>query len=307
MPRRASTRSPSRGSRSSTRAGGCMCRRRRPSEPRTGRPLPPSPSPSGRAGAARDGVPEPDRPTSRPTSGSDRRARSRRKRSWPAGASCPQRQRPADADADGARDVAELLVDGAHRVIAALGPGVDLADAALRSPGEHHPLQRRGETAAAPVATNRRQAVLGAIQAILVADQPGHADDLVAGERDEGALGPADPFALPVFERDVERRVEREVPERLEGDLVVDALEQLGPVRNGREAEAVRRLRPWLGADRSHLLDLAVDLLEAEPLREPERTVVVDVRARALEPELLDVCAELAQEHRPDAPPPRGR
>ena len=128
------------------------------------------------------------------------------------------------------------------------------------------PLERRGDSAAAPVTPDGREAVLGPVGMVVVAQKTRTPDDLAAGERDEGAFGPRDPLALPILERNFDRPVDREILERLARELAVDALEEIGPFGQGDELDPRRKDGGPLLANRANLLDVAADLAEPETL-----------------------------------------
>src|SRR3954470_6995680 len=87
-----------------------------------------------------------------------------------------ERQRGANVDDRVPVDVAERAVQLLHRLVPGLRPGVDLGETAVGRASQRVLLQRPGDPAAAQVAANRGQQVLGALRAILVVEQAGHPD-----------------------------------------------------------------------------------------------------------------------------------
>ena len=158
------------------------------------------------------------------------------------------------------------------------------------------------EPAPAPIAADDRQAVLGRPFVVAPAAEPGVPDDLVAGESDERALREGRLVGEPVLERDRHRLGGGHVRPALDAERIRLA-QQLRPLGDGDEVDAWRRLDRRLFADRPHLLDLPIDLLEPETAREGERAcvVAVDVRAGGLEAEPFEVSGELDRSGGSDA------
>src|SRR5579884_1146190 len=96
-------------------------------------------------------------------------------------------------------DVAEAAIQRLHRLVAALRPRDELADARPRGPVELCELQRAAEPTSAPVAPHRRQPVLGRPR-LGSLQQPRIADGLVLHQRDERALRTGRLFAQPRLE-----------------------------------------------------------------------------------------------------------
>ena len=85
---------------------------------------------------------------------------------------------------------------------------------------------------------------------------------------------------------------------------MVEPSEQLGILGHGGDLDAVGEGRPGLvGCYRAHLLDLAAGLGEAEPLRERERSPVVDHRADLVVAVLLGVERESPEQGGAEAVP----
>ena len=166
----------------------------------------------------------------------------------------------------------------AHRGVAVLGPGVDLLDAVLGGPGQGDQLEVHRESAAAPVTAYGGEGVLGTGRLVGVEPQPGAPDHLAVVEGEEHRV--AQPRARPPLRGDLERGVDGEVGERLEAEALVGGLPQSGALLRGDDLDAVGCGGRLDGAGEAvGLLDLAVDLLEAEPAGEGERSVVVGSRA----------------------------
>jgi hypothetical protein len=135
--------------------------------------------------------------------------------------------------------------------------------------------------------------------------QAGAADRLAGGHGHERRLGVREPFVLPLLARGLERPVEGHVRESLGSHGAVRGCPEVSPVGDADDLDAVRdHRRPLLVEHDPHLLDLAVDLAEAEALGEGQRAGVVHVRARLRVAERVHVVGEGPQERRADAAPP---
>ncbi len=132
--------------------------------------------------------------------------------------------------------------------------------------------------------------------------EAGIAHDLAVGERDERALRKRGLVAEPVVERDGHRLIGGHVRVAL-GAEVVRLAQELRPLRDRYEPKRRRQVRRRLVPEHAHLLDLAADLLEAEPAREGNRALVAPVHVGdgLGDAETQRVHGELAQESRPDA------
>ena len=174
----------------------------------------------------------------------------------------------------------------------------------LRRPGQRHPLQHRGDAPATEVTPDRGQALLGPVGHVLIEVQRGQPDHLATHQREERRRRRVDPVALPLLGRDLHRGHHRHVLHRLDRHLVVRPRPQLRPLRHGHDLHPVGYGRPGLRPDRAELLNLAVHLVEAVPLGEDERTVIVHSGHRDRVALGARVLGQGAQQHRADAAPP---
>ena len=134
--------------------------------------------------------------------------------------------------------------------------------------------------------------------------QAGVADDPAFVERDERAAGQGRLVIQPVVERDDDVAVDCEIGVPLVLGERVRLAKQLRPVGDRHDLDAFRHRRlGQLGGERDHLLDLPVDLLEAESLRERARARIVDGRPRLVEAQADHVLRQ-PMEHRGADPAP---
>ncbi len=185
----------------------------------------------------------------------------------------------------------------------------ELEHAVRRRPRELRPLEavpiprprQSGRTAVSPCSA--------AGSSVRMPHQPGVPDDLALLERDERAAGKRGLLAQPFFERHLDGEGHRETGVGVDRDCLVGGAEQLRALRDRDQLEAARNERRRLVAERPHLLDLAVDLPEAEAAREGERAGVpaVYVRRDALEVERREPQDGPLEQRRTDAPAPHVR
>ena len=218
-----------------------------------------------------------------------------------------QWQRPAHRDALRAIHVAESFVDCSHVGVIALRPGVDLADPMPGSEMEGQPLEYGGETP-------RRHLRATAVKAC--SERSG---------RSESYSSPAHPtISSPSSARNIASghdshsrshssrfthhwKVRGHVCYRLQGEGVVGPCPEFRPLSDRDHSNAVRHRGLGLLADRSRLLDLAVDLPEPEAFRELERSGVVHDRAGLGKSATHCMVRERTEEGCPDAAPTHRR